>query len=393
MHCTMEAAQQHASEPVYPPIAAVSPPRPWRWIVLSVLLVLGDALLTLLRFSQSTPAASQQERFWWYALMPGCLLAGLAVSLRWAWYALWQLFANVQQHAQAQHHGWWLACRQESACVHQSLLWGPVCGDVQRRDMLARGLHTAPPRAAEGVLRLADVVSAAAAAQQQRREDMLSAFAKTLATWLHDSPVHPSGFAWCGRAEDWSALRLHLQRHGLNLPPQPQLEGGIAMLEYIIDRLHDETRSVKAIVCLGLHCPAPDDSRSVPAGEAAFAIMLSRHGGAFRLHRPVPLSGNHSVARAQGNAALKEAPASYLSASDQANALLENASWPLLEQPQQAYWGDPGPLQAWVTLLRAMDQTQINASATAWLATEDKQDWLGVVTPAPLSEKGKPCND
>jgi hypothetical protein len=390
MHCTMEAAQRHASTPAYAAVPLAAPPRIWPCLLLSVLLVAGDALLTLWWFSQGTPSTAQREQFWWYALLPGCLLAGIAVSLRLAWYALWQLYAAVQQHTQAEHHTWWLRCRQESASVRDSMLWGPACGDTHSRDRLARGLHAAPPQAKEGVLRIVDVLSVSPASWNDRQNTILATLAKALATWLHGNPIQACGFAWCGSAEAWSGLRVQMQQHGLNLPPHPQLEGGVAMLEYIIDRLHDETRPVEAIICLGLHCPASDASRSVPAAEAAFAIMLSRHGGAFRLHRLVPLSDRQHVQRTQDNAALDEAPAGYLSASGQANTLLEDAGWPLLEQAQQAYWGELGPLQAWVTLLCAMDQANLNERATGWLAKDNEQDWLGIVTPAVPLAKGKP---
>ncbi len=390
MHCTMDAAQRHASTPAYAAVPLATPPRIWPCLLLSVVLVAGDALLTLWWFSQGTPSTAQREQFWWYALLPGCLLAGIAVSLRLAWYALWQLYAAVQQHTQAEHHTWWLRCRQESASVRESMLWGPACGDTHSRDRLARGLHAAPPQAKEGVLRIVDVLSVSPASWNDRQNTILATLAKALATWLHGNPIQACGFAWCGSAEAWSGLRVQMQQHGLNLPPHPQLEGGVAMLEYIIDRLHDETRPVEAIICLGLHCPASDASRSVPAAEAAFAIMLSRHGGAFRLHRPVPLSDRQHVQRTQDNAALDEAPAGYLSASGQANALLEDAGWPLLEQAQQAYWGELGPLQAWVTLLCAMDQANLNERATGWLAKDNEQDWLGIVTPAVPLAKGKP---
>ncbi|WP_287880794.1 hypothetical protein [Aquitalea sp.] len=386
----MEAAQRHASTPAYAAVPLAAPPRIWPCLLLSVLLVAGDALLTLWWFSQGTPSTAQREQFWWYALLPGCLLAGIAVSLRLAWYALWQLYAAVQQHTQAEHHTWWLRCRQESASVRDSMLWGPACGDTHSRDRLARGLHAAPPQAKEGVLRIVDVLSVSPASWNDRQNTILATLAKALATWLHGNPIQACGFAWCGSAEAWSGLRVQMQQHGLNLPPHPQLEGGVAMLEYIIDRLHDETRPVEAIICLGLHCPASDASRSVPAAEAAFAIMLSRHGGAFRLHRPVPLSDRQHVQRTQDNAALDEAPAGYLSASGQANTLLEDAGWPLLEQAQQAYWGELGPLQAWVTLLCAMDQANLNERATGWLAKDNEQDWLGIVTPAVPLAKGKP---
>ncbi|WP_159875356.1 hypothetical protein [Aquitalea denitrificans] len=386
----MDAAQRHASTPAYAAVPLATPPRIWPCLLLSVVLVAGDALLTLWWFSQGTPSTAQREQFWWYALLPGCLLAGIAVSLRLAWYALWQLYAAVQQHTQAEHHTWWLRCRQESASVRESMLWGPACGDTHSRDRLARGLHAAPPQAKEGVLRIVDVLSVSPASWNDRQNTILATLAKALATWLHGNPIQACGFAWCGSAEAWSGLRVQMQQHGLNLPPHPQLEGGVAMLEYIIDRLHDETRPVEAIICLGLHCPASDASRSVPAAEAAFAIMLSRHGGAFRLHRPVPLSDRQHVQRTQDNAALDEAPAGYLSASGQANALLEDAGWPLLEQAQQAYWGELGPLQAWVTLLCAMDQANLNERATGWLAKDNEQDWLGIVTPAVPLAKGKP---
>lgn len=390
MHCTMEAAQRHASTPAYAAVPLAAPPRIWPYLLLSVLLVAGDALLTLWWFSQGTPSAAQRELFWWYALLPGCLLAGIAVSLRLAWYALWQLYAAVQQHTQANHHAWWLRCRQESASVWDSMLWGPACSDTRSRDKLARGLHAAPPQAKEGVLRMADVLTLSDASWQQRQEAILAKLAKTLATWLPGSRMQACGFAWCGSAAAWSGLRVQMQQYGLHLPPHPQLEGGVAMLEYIIDRLHDETRPVATIICLGLHCPASDASRSVPAAEVAFAIMLGRDGGAFRLHRPVPLSDRQHVQRTQDNAALDEAPAAYLSASDQANALLEQAGWPLQEQAQQTYWGELGPLQGWITLLCAMDQATINERATGWLAKDSQQDWLGIITPAVPLTKGQP---
>lgn len=390
MHCTMEAAQRHASTPAYAAVPLATPPRIWPCLLLSVLLVAGDALLTLWWFSQGTASAAQREQFWWYALLPGSLLAGIVISLRLAWYALWQLFAAVQQHTQADHHAWWQKCRQESASVRESMLWGPACSDMLSRDKLARGLHLAPLQPKEGVLRMAEVLTLSDASWQLRQQAILAMLAKTLATWLHGKHIQACGFAWCGSAEAWADLRVQMQQHGLTLPPQPQLEGGVAMLEYIIDRLHDETRPVETIICLGLHCPTSDASRSLPAAEAAFAIMLGRDGGAFKLHRPVPLSDSQHVQRTQENAALDEAPAAYLSASDQAHPWLEEAGWPLQEQAQQTYWGELGPLQAWITLLCAMDQATIHERATGWLAKDNQQDWLGIVTPALPLTKGKP---
>jgi hypothetical protein len=382
----MEAAQRHACEPAYAPVPLVLPPRIWPCLLLSVLLVLGDALLTLLWFSQTTPTAGQQQRFWIYALLPGCLLAGLAVSLRLAWYALWRLFCAVQQHTQAQHHAWWLAFRQETACVYQSLLWGPVCHDMGSRDKLARDVHTDVPRATAGVLRMADILSAAQASAQQRLDAILLAFAKELVAWLHSSPIRPRGFAWCGSGEDWVALRQLIQSEGLSLPEKPDMEGGMAMLEYMIDRLHDEALPANAILCMGVHAPTRDDSRTEPAGESAFALLLGRGGKGIQLHRPVPLSSHIHVQRAQDNAALDAPPDGYLTANSKAAPLLDEANWQRINNMQEDYWGKQGSHQAWITLLCAIDRVTINETSIGWFAEENDAAWLGIVTQAPLTE-------
>lgn len=386
MHCTMEAACLHASTPTYAPAPEAVPPRVWPCLLLSVLLVLADALLTLLWFSQATPTAAQQQQFWLYALLPGCLLAGVVVSLRFAWYALWQLFAAVQRQTQAEHHTWWLAFRQESASVHQSLLWGPLCHDMSSRDKLARDLQADTPHATAGVLRMADILSVAQASTQQRLDAILMAFAQELVPWLDSSPIRPSGFAWCGSHEDWMALRQHMQSAGLSLPEKPDLEGGMAMLEYMIDRLHDEARPVNAILCMGVHAPASDDSRPVPVGESAFAILLARSGGEARLHRPVPLSNHIHVQRALDNATLNTAPDGYLAANSKAAPLLEEASWSLINNKQEDFWGGQNPHQSWITLLCALDRLTINEKAIGWLAEENKTVWLGIVTPTPQTD-------
>jgi len=223
--------------------------------------------------------------------------------------------------------------------------------------------------------------------RDQHRANIMQALAAVLSRWQKEELSPVQCHAWCGSDKDWARLVAAMSVLGHTLPDKPSYQGDVAILEYITDRLHDETNPCHAVLCLGFHCPEAKPDRATPEAEAVFALLLTKKGEGIHLHRPVPLSTADHVARVQSNAGLDIPPSAYISDIHPSSPLLDDATWQREPFDSKPFWGELGPLQSWITLMMAHDSAQAQSQTLGWCSQGIDSLWAGIVQTAVVPPK------
>jgi hypothetical protein len=358
--------------------AAPLPPRRWPWVFLLIILLLANLAAALWYFAMSPKLAFVSTTFWIGAFLPAFCLWLLMVGFRLGWYALWQVHAVVNNQRNEADRAYWELMRCEQANLLGSVLVGPACSDAIQRMELLDGLRNIP-LADSNILRISGLV------EKEVGNSRLTILARYLADQVvllwHSEVGQPDWIVWDGPDEGWVYFCAHLRAHGIFCPDEPTRKGGIEQIDWLIDRLHDETYPASLVLCAGMVCPEVDPAAKLIYSEVVFALMLGRKDNGIAICRPQLVHAGSDLIRAQQNAGLDAPPENYLQLASSLLPVAGDAAWVKQDLVLTPYWACVGDIEPWVTLLTVCDLVGRLQQPTGWLSAKQGTPWCGVVLP------------
>ena len=357
----------------------------WIWFFIFIIFIGINLAITLTYFAINETAQLAPTAFWAIAFIPAISLFLLLLSTINLWRGLNAVYSNVGNIQNKLAITQWEMASREMGWLEEATILLPMFKAKPPFSELLT-MHDEALDHQDFIFKCLLPPLSETASRIMRQQRMCATLANCVASWHKNGTDFPVRFVWVGDQDAWPFFRDALRALSHPIKDNPSLYGDIEVIDWIIDRLHDETHAQSEVICVA--CIIPEAVDAPPAdslpmlAEIGFSIKFVRDRGdnIIQIHRPVEIDQVADMKRVYLVGSFDEAPQLGCFSYAASSPCIADAGWLHSSISSTALLhGDFKHQNPWLALFHAIAISAENISPSSWFSRSLTTSWSGLV--------------